>query len=404
MRTRAKSGFVLIFLSIFILSIGCSEKDNLIGPDTLKPDVKIVMKVGGQEVLDTVKIAQGSIVEFVAYNSGKATLSGWTWYFADDKTISTGQYASHIYKLAIGAKTQLSITAYDSLSQGHTTTIDIEIIESFDVVKSLWVESVEEFGNSFKITWGALKTSYLNFPGNWVYTGDPIGSWIVSMPVAIIDTNYNVVDGELSPATGTEFGKYIKLTMYLPADTLYNMGIGKLRDGNPDDMVWGSYLGQFTTATNPTLIKFRVLNNGTVVPITTPAPKPLVPGVVGDDYVRSSLSGNNLSIYVNTGDKGVKPFVKITNNDNTLLTKTTTPIPDFPGWSVYQVDLATLPGEKLVAMHYGNDISEPNVYNANEISSKYWNKTENILKFQVLALVLPKTSGQGFIKFSMIPA
>jgi len=219
-RTRAKSGFVLIFLSIFILSIGCSEKDNLIGPDTLKPDVKIVMKVGGQEVLGTVKIAQGSIVEFVAYNSGKATLSGWTWYFADDKTISTGQYASHIYKLAIGAKTQLSITAYDSLSQGHTTTIDIEIIESFDVVKSLWVESVEEFGNSFKITWGALKTSYLNFPGNWVYTGDPIGSWIVSMPVAIIDTNYNVVDGELSPATGTEFGTYIKLNMYLPADTL----------------------------------------------------------------------------------------------------------------------------------------------------------------------------------------
>ena len=79
MRTRAKSGFVLIFLSIFILSIGCSEKDNLIGPDTLKPDVKIVMKVGGQEVLGTVKIAQGSIVEFVAYNSGKATLSGWTY-------------------------------------------------------------------------------------------------------------------------------------------------------------------------------------------------------------------------------------------------------------------------------------------------------------------------------------
>jgi len=405
MKTK-RSNFVIIFLSILIMSIiGCSEKDNLIGPEIpTNESVKIVLKVNGASFAanDTIFVLPNVVVELSASNAGPGKLTGWTWYFPDTHTNTSGPNVSHTYTLATGSVTEIAVTAYDSLGQGHSVHNPVKIIGEFNPVANLWVESANKVGDKFQIVWGAKKSSYLvNEKGGWAYIGDPTGSWTVAMPTDPIDTNYTITNGVLTPA-GTAFGGYIKVTMYLPADTLYSMGIGKLRNGNASDMVWGAFPGEFTTSSNPTLIKFRVLDDGQVVPITTPAPPPTMPGVAGDEYVRSDVDGGNLLIYVNTDSQGVNPFVRITNNSNTLMpAQASTPLTDFPGWSMYIIPLADLPGEKLVAMHYGNNISIPNVYNTNEPKSKYWNV--GILKFQIVILALPKTSGQGFVKFSMIP-
>jgi len=409
MRTINKNHFVVILLAALIMTmIGCAQKDSIVGPVIpTESEVNIVLKVNGKSVAanDTIYVMPNVVVELSASNAGSGKLTGWTWYFPDTHSNTGGAAVSHTYTLATGTITEIAVTAYDSLGQGHSVHNPVKMVGEFNPVKNLWVESVEKFGDLFKIVWGVKKTSYLiNDKGDWAHIGDPTGSWTVAMPADPIDTNYTIANGVLIPA-GTAFGGYIKITMYLPADTLYSMGIGKLRNGNPDDMVWGAFPGEFTTSSNLTLIKFRVLADGQVVPTTTPAPPPTMPGVAGDEYVRSDVDGGNLLIYVNTGSQGVNPFVRITNNSNTLMpAKMTTALTNFPGWSMYIISLADLPGEKLVTMHYGNNISFPDVYNANEVSSKYWNKTENILKFQILTVVLPKTSGQGFIKFSMIPA
>ncbi|MBN2884615.1 hypothetical protein JXE04_01695 [Patescibacteria group bacterium] len=276
--------------------------------------------------------------------------------------------------------TWLTITILDQNNQAYSKTYYVKVVTSLqEPVVFIAVDPIVGT-NFFSVRLALLKNGLPLGSGAIAYTGSVTNPPWSTVYFLAADTNYRLKDNTLIPATGSEVGDWLGLSMQLlPGD--YQMGAGRMNNGS---LIWGDFMGSdFVSLGNKTMIEFTLTADGKII---SNAINSLLPGSIGDSgfnaVVRFSADENgNWILYVNNGESFSSlsaPFVKLLSDDgswnNPVLQS---PVTDFPNWGKITIPY---PIPDIIKYHFGSDVHAHDDVNVNMPYSKYWNSQTGVLE------------------------
>ena len=277
--------------------------------------------------------------------------------------------------------TSLTIKAiYPDQSYEEKSFIVNALIIFGEPVRFISVVPIGGGGNFFAVQLAVNKNSMPEISGAYFYLGSgDIGGWDDSTNVNAYNSSMRLDNNILYPVANN-LGEWIKIDLILSPND-YEMGIGK-------GGVWASWDGsKYVEATNPTKLLFKLNNEGI---ITSNASGLLLPGAIGDGYVRFDITETELIVYTNNGN-GSSPFPFQSYMLSTGLWGAPSlqlVLPDFPGWGKIILQRLGLP--EINKMKYGPDGYNPNIINPDMINSEFYDSRFEYLSFSINSLSVSK--------------
>lgn len=392
--------FLAVVALLFSIFIGCTEQ-TIVDPNFEDPtnsiglDIQATSAAGVSYQNGIITVLPKIRVQLYAtWKDSTKQIGNITWQFSDNNSQYSGNPAEHIFDVTPPAQVLVTVSGYDQFNVRHSFSETIQVAGSLNSLDLWVVSSTATSGGKFQVKMAGRKSSYMkSIPAPYGMVGDPSGSYQSLVSLAPADTNLN---NNLQPVS-SGMGDYFTFTFETAPDDQYELGIAKFRNGNSGDQVWNSFSGPYVSVENKTLIKLKVLNDGRVVPYSTPIVPEMMPGVIGDSLVRTDKSGNILKIYTRTGGSSA-PFVRFQDSSGVLLPAVASQlVPDYPAWTVRELNIGNQPMAYTVAMHFGENISYPTVYSLKEKQSRYYLQDEQILKFQVVFMSGQARNGNSIL-------
>lgn len=380
-----------LFFGALIVSLLFScrkyERDEI--PDENKPEDKIGVSIGGQKAFilnDTVWAEVNFPVLFWADPSGLSVTS-WLWSFDGGASVSSIDQAT--YEFYSTGPHSLHLVAFYGVNQSTFRDIPIMVVEDISQLDPVRLVSSQSLGGGvYNVVFAIAKsrTRWITGTNTFFYTGNMTSPIWTNQIVPSYDTSYNLVGSPpvlIPPQVGDNGFFYALKNLNSPAGE-YDLGTGKVKNGQ---YLWLNFSGSaWVHPANPTMVKYKVLPNGSVVPnVTIQADLPGMIGDIGNNPIlRFDLLSDRAVIYFhNSAAYNGQQFYRVYDQNNLggdpILQS---PVNDFPEWGKTEISYSSplIQTEGLLVLKFGESIYAPCSYNPNTSYSSYYDKVSWCLR------------------------
>lgn len=387
---------------LMAIAMSCEKVERLdFDPSTPPPStsdwigVQILPSADGLQkaflIEDTVWAQINTVVNFLAVDNG-LNITSWSWSFDGGQALSGSQNAYEFYTLGLH---WLHLVGFYGNNQQTSADIPIWIVEDISTIDPVRLISCQDLGAGvYSVTFGIAKerTRWISGTNTFFYTGNMTSPIWTTQIIPPADTSYNIAFGPppsytpslVLPPIGDN-GYCYGLRNLNSVVGMYDLGTGKIKNSQ---QLWLNFSGSaWVESSNPTMIKYKILPGGTVVPNV--APPTNLPGTIGDEgpnaVIRFDLGENAAIVYfhnstVFNGSQFFK-FYDEYNLGETPITQSS--VAGFPYWGKCEIAYTanSIQPSGLVVMKFGENISAPTAYNENMDLSMYYDPVFWNLRF-----------------------
>ena len=305
-------------------------------------------------------------------------ISTWQWTFSIDNYKTTGALVDYWFALDPGSKTMVTLIGIEPSGAAHITTKWIKSVYSLDGLPGIiTVSKTALAGGMYSYVIAAHKKGMAGIKGNYGYTGSVTSpTWTVT-PIAVVDTNYNYINGALVPAPAGDVGKYVAARIILyPA--AYRIVFGRI--DKTGSLIFAKPWGWFPDG------NFNVSQNGDLTGVAVVN----LPGVSGDEgigaVVRKDILASSVVVYTKHASVFTKGFAQLQNADGTWQAPLAeTAVSGFPNWGKVEILYSAFPISQVLTFRFGSNIDSPGILDA-MYTSGYWDNMLQVLTMKIVVV------------------